>query len=136
MKRTLNYLGYEGNRPTSISLATKLNSMSGQEFEEFVAAVYKKKGYRIEYTQVTGDHGIDLVMRKDNKKTVVQCKRWNDSVGEPIVRDFFGSMVSEGADQGVIVTTASFTPQAVAFAANKPITLVDLDLLLQLDKGF
>ncbi len=135
LRTILDLLGYEGKRATTVTLAGKLRSMTGIEFEEFAALVFKKQGYRVEFTGGTGDHGVDLLLRKNNKQTVVQCKRWEGSVGEPIVRDFYGSMISCGADLGIIVTTAYFTQQAIAFAANKPIMLLDLDLLLQAAQG-
>ncbi len=135
LKTTLGLLGYGGKRTSFVSLAEKINSMTGVEFEEFVAEVFQKQGYRVEFTEITGDHGIDLLLRKNKEQTVVQCKRWEGSVGEPIVRDFFGSMISCGADRGIIVTTAYFTQQAIAFASNKPITLMDMDSLLQIVQG-
>jgi restriction system protein len=100
--------------------------------EEFVARLFQDQGYRVEFTQVTGDHGIDLFIWKDSNKTAVQCKRWDGSVGEPVVRDFYGSMMSCGADLGIIVSTACFTTPAVAFAANKPVRLIDLDALIEM----
>lgn len=135
LRTTLDLLGYEGERTCVISLQDKLRSMTGVEFEEFVALLFQRQDYRVEYTKTTGDHGVDLLLRKNNKLTAAQCKRWEGTVGEPIVRDFYGSMISCGADMGIIVTTAYFTPQAVAFAANKPITLMDLDSLLHAGQG-
>jgi restriction system protein len=129
-KRVLAWLGYEDVRTHSLNLADKLRSMAGPEFEEFVAQLFRRKGYLVELTETTGDHGIDLLMHLDGKRTIVQCKRWSDSVGEPVIRDFFGAMVNSQAQFGFVVTTSHFSRQAVAFAEGKPITLVDIDSLL------
>lgn len=90
------------------------------------------KGFHVELTATTGDHGIDLIVRKNNRQGVVQCKRWADSVGEPVVRDFYGALLNCGSKSGFIFTTAYFTSQAIAFVENKPIKLVDMDSLLKM----
>ena len=41
------------------------------------------------------------------------------------VRDLYGTIVNEGANRGILVTTASYGPDAYEFAKNKPISLVD-----------
>jgi HJR/Mrr/RecB family endonuclease len=128
----LRILGYRDVYPQQLDLVSKLRGMSGSDFEAFVAGVFSRLGYFVEITGATGDHGIDLMMNKDKQLTVVQCKRWDDPIGEPVLRDFFGSLVNIGARAGFVVTTSSFTPQAVAFAKNNRITLIDLDGLMQL----
>lgn len=129
-RRILVLLGYNVNSSSITTLGERLQSMSGADFEQFVATLFRKMGYVVEGAKNTGDHGVDLIMRKENELTVVQCKRWNDAVGEPVIRDFFGSLMNMGAHNGFIVTTSSFTSQARAFAHGKPIELIDLDALL------
>jgi Holliday junction resolvasome RuvABC ATP-dependent DNA helicase subunit len=134
LDRTLERLDWWGyrRRATSIDLASRLRAMSGTDFEQHVAAVFRTLGYTVEYTPVTGDHGIDLFLRRGNEKAVVQCKRWEGSVGEPVVREFLGSMTSAGVAIGYIVTTAEFTAQAIEFAEKNQVKLIDLDALLRL----
>src|SRR5262249_38235693 len=67
LKQILAFLGYDAPPSTSLSLVDKLASMAGEEFEEFVASIYKEKGYQVDYTQRSGDHGIDLILHKENK---------------------------------------------------------------------
>ncbi len=86
-------------------------------------------------TETTGDHGIDLLLRQQGKLVgVIQCKRWNDPIGEPVVRDFYGALMSIGAPTGYIFATTSFTPQARAFAHGKPIQLIGLEDLVEIAK--
>jgi Holliday junction resolvasome RuvABC ATP-dependent DNA helicase subunit len=133
-KEILDWMGY--NRGiTSVDIATVVRSLSGTDFEQYVASVFKNSGYSVEYTPATGDHGIDLMLRKDNENAVVQCKRWEGSVGEPVVREFLGSMIGANAEVGYIVTTGQFTTQAIEFADKHRIKLVDLDGLLILANG-
>ena len=115
-----------------MQLQDALNTMSGRDFELWAAGLFRRQGYVVEITEASGDHGIDLILAKDGRATAVQCKRWSDPVGEPILRDFYGAMVSAGMANGIVATTSTFTPSAKEFAHNKPIRLIDLDELLNL----
>ena len=47
-------------------------SLSGLQFERELAALYLKLGYDVQLTPTSGDEGIDLFLKKDNKTTIVQ----------------------------------------------------------------
>lgn len=134
MSQLLSFLGYE-RKHTSLRLAENLDEMSGPEFEEFVAQIFRRKGFIVEFTEVTGDHGIDLLMQNENGRSVVQCKRWKGSVGEPEIRDFYGAMINSEAQTGFFVTTAHFTQSAIEFVNGKPITLIDMNKLLTMQEA-
>jgi restriction system protein len=114
-----------------------LCNLPWKAFEDLVAEVYRRKGYRVEESLGGGaDGGIDLVLRKDGEKILVQCKRWkNKSVGAPIVRELYGLMTAESAKAATLVTTSGFTRDAEAFAVGKPINLIDGPALLGLVNG-
>lgn len=104
-----------------------------ERFEELVAGMFKQQGYGATVTPLQGDHGIDVILRAPNgEKEVVQCKRYQGQVGEPIVRDFFGAMMHVTAARGYIVTTGEFTQQAKSWARGKPIELIDGRRLTQM----
>ena len=129
----LAHLGFGENYPHSLSLVDKFAHMSGVDFEQWVADHFRKEGYEVRMTKVTGDHGVDLQLYKSNKLVgVVQCKNWDGSVGEPTVRDFYGSLISMKAPEGFIFAPTSFTQQAKDFVHDKPIKLVDLEELIKL----
>lgn len=111
-----------------------LRATPWKDFEYLVAEAYRRQGYQVEYFLGRGaDGGVDLTMRKDGQKCLVQCKQWKVfSVGAPVVREMFGLMIAEKAEQAVIVTTGNFTRDAREFAAGKPIRLVDGPRLLTL----
>lgn len=132
LRRVLSWLGYEQRRTHPLTLTDRLNAMTGPQFEEFVRRLFRAKGYMVEITGMAGDHGIDLIMEQMGSRKVVQCKRWNDSVGEPEIRDFYGAMMNCHAEAGFFVTTSRFTQAAETFAKGKPITLVDMECLLQM----
>lgn len=133
ISEVLRHLGFGENYPHSLTMTDKLAHMSGIEFELWVAEYFRKRGYEVQTTKTTGDHGIDLLLYKAKKITgVIQCKNWEASIGEPIVRDFYGSMLSVKAPEGYVITTSSFTQQAKDFIQGKPIKLIDMEELLKL----
>ena len=81
------------------------------------------------------DGGVDLVLRKAGRVSLVQCKQWKVfSVGAPVIREMFGIMTAERADEAIIVTSGGFTSEAERFAQGKPIRLLDGPRLLKLVK--
>lgn len=58
----------------------------------------------------------------------MQCKRYapDCSVGAPTVREFYGALRADTkATKGVLITTSTFTTQAVEFADSNGIELLD-----------
>jgi len=131
-KEALVSIGYSEKPKSSIEIGKYLDKLSGEAFEEYIAKLFSKMGYQVELMGKTGDHGIDIRLRRGNEDIAVQCKRWSDPVGEPIVRDFYGSLMHAEIPLGCIVATTTFTPQAIDFADGKPIKLIDFDSLIRL----
>ena len=107
-----------------------LDRMTGSEFERLIATKFREVGYEVLPCGGSGDDGIDLVMNHCGHKDVVQCKRWKNDIGSPIVRDFYGALLHANARHGFIVTTARVSASAARFAGGKPITFIDGDTLL------
>lgn len=115
----------------------------GVLLEEQVYKLLVAMGMQATTTKVTGDGGLDIVAYSETPifsgKYIVQCKDWAGSVGEPVLRDLFGLVISEGANKGIIITTGQFTSAAEKFADGKPLELIDgnkLKLLFQQYKIF
>jgi restriction system protein len=76
---------------------------------------------------------VDVVLHRDGRKIVVQCKRWtNKPVPVQIVRELYGVMHDQNAIGGKLITTSSFTSETAAFAKGKPIELIGANELLRL----
>ena len=114
---------------TSSGQVTKatLDALTWQEFELFVAEVYRRGGYRAEQKGGRNpDGGIDLILHSNEGKMLVQCKHWKAyKVGVKPVRELFGVMVSEGAIGAILVTGGEFTQEAQSWAVGKPLLLVN-----------
>lgn len=110
-----------------------LKQMDPYAFEALVTETYRALGYHVQHVGHSGDHGVDVELRtNDGQEWVVQCKRYDNSVGEGMIRELYGTMISEKADRAVMVTTAEITPPARTWARGKPIDLVDGQELLKL----
>lgn len=111
------------------TIGTDINSLSGVDFEKVCQQLVEKMGFKTETTKASGDGGIDLIAYNHQPllsgKYIIQCKRYSGSVGEPIIRDLYGVVMSERANKGILMTTGYFTKSAVAFAEGKPIELID-----------
>lgn len=78
----------------------------------------------------SGDGGIDGVIKEDplGLDTVcIQAKRWENTVGRPVVQAFAGSLEGARARKGVLITTASFSSDAFQYVnqIEKRIVLID-----------
>jgi restriction system protein len=103
-----------------------ISALKWREFEEFIGEAYRRQGYQVEERGGSGpDGGIDLILRKKDETVLVQCKHWEaEQVGVKIVRELYGVVASEGATQGIVVTTGYFTRDAELFAHGKPLSLI------------
>jgi restriction system protein len=118
-----------------------LGRTSPSFFESIVLDVLHRMGYgasRAALQQVggVGDGGIDGVISVDRlglEKVYVQAKRWHSSVGRPEVQAFYGALAGQHANKGVMITTSTFTQQALEFAKSvERVVLVDGERLAQL----
>ena len=99
-------------------------SLSGVEFERELGTLYKRLGHRVESTPHSGDQGIDLILRKDSRTTVVQCKSHQAPIGPAAARELLGSLVASGADSAILACTGGFTRGVREFVRGKQIALV------------
>lgn len=111
-----------------------IRQMTWQDFERLVGEVFRRQGYHVEEQGGAGpDGGIDLVLHKAGRKSIVQCKRWRSvQVGVSPVRELYGVMTAEKADSCIFVSSGTYTEDARDFANGKPIQLIEGDRLASL----
>jgi restriction system protein len=104
----------------------KLEALSWRDFERLIGEAFRQQGYTVEELGGRGpDGGVDLLLRREDRETLVQCKQWRSQrVGVTTVRELRGVMAQRGA-AGVIVTLDGFTREAEAFAQESGIQLLD-----------
>lgn len=117
-----------------------LKSLKPEGFERLTQRLLRESGFeKVTVTGKSHDGGIDgygtLQINAFVSFTVLfQCKRYAGSVSSSQIRDFRGAMAGR-ADKGIIITTGTFTSEAVKEARRDgapPIELVDGDKLVTL----
>lgn len=123
------------DRWSGLSLA-ELQALSPGDFEEYVTRyIFERQGYRAINTPDVKDGGIDVLVFDDHgQQAVVQCKRYKGTVGEPVVRDLYGTMIGNGATYAYLITTGEISAAAQLWARGKPIELIDGPHLVQLGR--
>lgn len=118
---------------TQTGLAS-LASSGWRDFERLVGEAFRRQGYAVEENGLGGaDGGIDLILRRDGRRTLVQCKQWRrQQVGVSVVREMYGLLAHHRADAVLIVSSGDFTRDAQEFVVGKPITLVSGENLLRM----
>lgn len=114
---------------SGLSSAPNLMDLTPSEFEHLVANLFGKMGLESKLTRSSRDGGVDCVAYDKRPvlggKVVIQAKRYRHTVGVSAVRDLYGTMMNEGANKGILVTTSGYGPDAFNFASDKPIELID-----------
>ena len=113
-----------------------IRQLSWREFEELVGEAYRRKSYSVTETGGGGsDGGVDLILKRGGEKLLVQCKHWKMSkVGVKVIRELYGVVAAEGATGGIVISTGSFTQEAIDFAKGKLLELINGAQLQQLIK--
>ena len=125
-------LGLKFPVSASVDPTTNLEQLSGINFEQLITMLLGKMGFQADITKASGDGGIDIVAHLDKPimggRYLIQCKRFSpgNSVGAPVVREFYGVLTADRkAVKGIFITTSNFTDQAREFARDLPVELID-----------
>lgn len=119
-------------------LMEALLEMAPDAFERLCQRLLRESGFiQVEVTGRSGDGGIDgngLVRLAGllSFPVVFQCKRYRNTISSNVIRDFRGAMVGR-AEKGLIITTGSFTRDALLEATRdgtSPIDLIDGEQLM------
>jgi restriction system protein len=113
-------------------------NLSWQDIEKLVAGILRAIGYKTRMTSKGSDLGSDISASPDElgleepRVKVEVKKRTKDEVTSQEIRSFIGGL--RDFNKGIYVTTSGFSRDARydAERANFPITLIDLDWLVEL----
>jgi HJR/Mrr/RecB family endonuclease len=122
----------------------KIRKITPRDFEEIIAAIFRKKEFSVELTQKTRDGGKDIIAISTDKlgikvKYFIECKHYaeNNKVDVNIVRALHGvKHQKDGPNKTIVVTTSSFTRDAKKFVENEissnwDMSLADYDQVIQ-----
>ncbi|HEX6007443.1 MAG TPA: restriction endonuclease [Burkholderiales bacterium] len=105
------------------SLAT-LRALPRERFAHFLEAAFRREGYEMS-SPASGDSAIDAVLTRGNERLLVQYRHWrNATLGAAMLQALCDCAGEESAAGCVFVTAGNYTPEAVRFAAGKPVRLI------------
>ena len=125
------------HQPEGQTSLDDIRTMRWPEFEGVIAEAFRQQGYTVEKTGHGGlDGDIDLILRKEARTEIVQCKLWKTrQMNVATVREVWGLLAHHGANAVKIVCAGSFDFDAGQFARDKAIDLIDGERLVRLVGG-
>ncbi|BBP81137.1 restriction endonuclease [Pseudomonas sp. Pc102] len=125
---------------SSLDEGVNLAAIGWEDFEHLIRELFEKEfsagGGEVKVTQASRDGGVDAIAFDPDPirggKIVIQAKRYTNTVGVGAVRDLYGTVMNEGANKGILVTTSDFGPDSYAFATGKPLVLLNGGNLLHM----
>ena len=126
------------NKDVSINEGTNLAAMPWEDFEQLVREIFEFEFAQgeVRVTQASRDGGVDAVVFDPDPlrggKIVVQAKRYTNTVPVSAIRDLYGTVINEGANSGIIITTSDYGRDSYEFAKDKPLKLLNGGHLLAL----
>ena len=120
-----------------------MHNMKPWEFEMLVCQLFESKNYTVTQTKQTRDGGKDLIVAENNLagnfSHYVECKRNapDRCVGVNVIRALHGTVRSEQATAGIVVTSSYFSDpvQEYTRTMRHQMSLIDYTNLCNLIKG-
>ena len=111
------------DRQTGIA---SIRELDWRAFEKLLGEAFRRQGYRVAETPRGADGGVDLVLERGGRRSLVQCKHYRKaSVGVAPVRELAGVVSAEHADEGIFAASGRYTADARAFATKSGVRLID-----------
>lgn len=111
-----------------------LDRMNGAQFEEYCAELMRRNGWRkVRVTQASNDYGADIVAYdRSGTKWVVQCKHYEATLGNSPVQEVTAAMSWYEAEKAAVMTSSTFSRNAVSLAEANGVLLIDREDLLKM----
>jgi HJR/Mrr/RecB family endonuclease len=121
--------------PLNRLLGANLESMSGSDFEAYLAEVFLFLGYHVETTGRSGDQGVDLVIVRYSVRIAVQAKCYSGSVGNAAVQQVYTGMRMYNCQKCIVIAASAFTRSAHEAAKAVGCMLIGRENIPQLIRG-
>ena len=108
----------------------KIDALTGRDFEQIVALIFRFCGYRTKLTKASNDYGADVIVKKGFKTIVVQTKLYyNHAVGGAAVSQVASAKSYYNADYACVVTNWKYSNQAKNLAESQHVMLIDRGMI-------
>ena len=109
----------------------KIDKMNGFEFEDFIALLFRKLGYKTSITKSSGDQGIDVLAIRNNITLAIQAKCYSGIVGNHAIMEAVAGVKFYNADKCLVVTNSKFSKSAIELAKANGVELWDRKKLIE-----
>jgi len=117
------------------SIPQRFMNVSPYEFEEVICQMFKDAGFSAELTPRSSDFGADIILKKIgiDERIAVQVKRYapDHKVGVKEISQAVAGREHYQCDKSMVITTSSFTSQAIQLARSTQTVLWDWAKLYQ-----
>lgn len=109
--------------------AGRLAREKGLAFEAELIRLFRAAGWQVEETPLSGDQGVDLIVRYSSRRYAIQAKDHQRKVGPDAVDAVYSGKACYECDAAILIAPGGVTDQARAKAAKLKVLLwVDTDL--------
>lgn len=108
-----------------------IDSMSGIEFEDAIAKIFKMMGYSVEFTPTTRDQGADIIAKGFGEIVVIQTKNYSGNIGNGAIQEVTAAIPYYKATRGMVITNSYFTTAAIELAKSNNIELWNKEALIK-----
>ena len=124
----------QGNENTITWTTQFLRSLEWKRYEEVCMTYLRIKNCQANVTCVGADGGIDIKLSDSNGIVfaIAQCKSWKKTIGVNLIRELYGVMAADRVKHGIFLTTSDYSQEALEFAKNKNLLLIDCEELISL----
>ena len=111
-----------------------LDSLSGENFELWIASQLRANGIEAENIQHRGDFGVDVIATIGKIRIGIQAKRYSKNVGNDAIQQAVSGSDYHDCQAAAVVTQSGFTKAAIAQAqkTRMPIVLIGRKEILNL----
>src|SRR5215218_9873022 len=114
--------------PTARELSQRfeaVGSMSGAQFEAFIADLFRAMGHRAVVLGGAGDQGVDVIVNRRGERVAVQCKNHRKPVNNKAVQEVYAGARHHRCEEACVVAPAGYTRGAIDLARSTEVSLFD-----------
>lgn len=119
-------------RVQKLLVIEEVDRLTPDEFEHYLAELFRKKGYHAIVTPHSGDYGADVIIHKGNHRIAIQAKHsTSGSIDQRGVLEVLGSLRRYRCKHGIVITNTTFRKTAIELARDNDIELWNRERLMK-----
>lgn len=112
---------------------TNIDSLSGVEFETFIANYFKYLGFKTTTTRATGDNGIDIIAKRNSFSLGIQAKLYyKHNISNSAIQEVYSGKSYYKCDYAMVITNWIFSKPAQKLAHELKVAIIDREMLSKL----